>query len=1419
MDTKNRLWLPGLITLAAILLTFLVFIIKKKKKTSNTSLPPPSNTSLPPSNTCSSSTSPPAAAGWNYEVFLSFRGEDTRKKFTDYLYCDLSEKGIHTFRDDKALRLGENISEILNAIEQSKISIPIFSEDYASSEWCLRELTKMVECMKTREHIIIPIFYDVKPSDVREQKGSYEKAFRKHEKDFDGDTVQGWKDALKEVGGLTGRERKKFADGHEGELVKDIALEVWEKLKRNSLDVNYERLVGIDDHVEEMMKLLSVNSIDVRIVGIHGMGGIGKTTIARVIYNNLSQKKSEFESCCFLADVREKAQQRNGLVDLQNQLVSSILKQGHSVLIRSMDDGLNAIKQRFSGKKVLVVVDDVDQRDHLHAFALLGRCDWFGLGSRIIVTTRNEEVLNLLEVDCWTYKLEELDDSQSLQLFSRHAFRMDRPPQDYYSLSKDVVFTTGGLPLALEVIGSLFISIGKEEWEDTINKLKSIPHKDVTDRLKISYDALDDNQQEVFLDIACLFIGVDERIAVHMWKFGKAEIGALCRRLLVKIGDNNELMMHDQLRDLGRDIVRQENVKEPGKRSRVWFHEDAIDVLERHAGTTKVEAICVDFQAESQKNLRRLTNTEFADLSNLRFLQVDYANLEGNFEGLLSKLKWLRWNGCPQNFGPTNFHLKNLVILDLSWSEVRKEWEGWNYIKNATKLKVLNLTGCKNLITTPDFSSYATLERLILKTCWRLVDIDRSIGALSSLTSLYVHDCGKLQCLPALPSSLTSLDVHNCRKPSSLTSLDVHNCRKLQCLPALPASLTSLHVDNCGKLQCLPALPSSLTSLDVHNCEQLQCLPALPSSLASLTVIWCKQLQCLPALPSSLTSLHVKYCGRLKCLPTLPSRLTSLNIHNCGQLQCLPALSSSLTSLDVDTCEQLQCLPTLPSSLTSLNVQYCKQLQCLPDLPSSLTSLYVYLCTQLQCLPALPSGLMYLNVKHCEPMERLPDLSNLKNLPSLCVIECLKLREIPCLGRLELLTELHLDGCESLETLPDLSNFKKVRKLTVTDCKNLNEITGLDRLESLEYLNMSGCTSLARLPDLSKLEKLEGLNLSSCEKIHEIEGLEDLKSLKKLELSWCTALENAPDLSRLTNLEKLELRRCKKLGEIRGLEKLKLLPELNLMACTALERIPDLSKLTKLRKLNLSDCEKLSEICGLEELKLITELNLSYCKSLETLPDLSNLKKVRNLSTAFCKNLKEITGLDRLESLEDLNMSYCDSLERLPDLSKLEKLEGLNLRYCKKIRKIEGLEALKSLKKLDLSNCTALEEALDLSRLTNLEKLNLSECKKLGEIRGLEELELLSELNLVACKALERILDLSKLTKLRKLSLRWCDKLSEIWGLEELKLLEWLDLSWCMALERIPDLSKLTNLKELDLSRCDKLGKLPDLPEHYFVMH
>ena len=143
----------------------------------------------------------------NYDVFLSFRGEDTRKNFTAHLYEKLCEKGINVFIDDEKLERGEVISPALvTGIENSKFSIVILSENYASSKWCLEELVKILECKKTRGQTVLPIFYNIDPSDVRKQQGSFDAALRKHEENLKEniERVQTWRAALTEIANLSG---------------------------------------------------------------------------------------------------------------------------------------------------------------------------------------------------------------------------------------------------------------------------------------------------------------------------------------------------------------------------------------------------------------------------------------------------------------------------------------------------------------------------------------------------------------------------------------------------------------------------------------------------------------------------------------------------------------------------------------------------------------------------------------------------------------------------------------------------------------------------------------------------------------------------------------------------------------------------------------------------------------------------------------------------------------------------------------------------------------------------------------------------------------------------------------------------------------------------------------------------------------
>ena len=143
---------------------------------------------------------------WDYDVFLSFRGKDTRRGFTGHLYQALCDKGFKTFIDNEDLQRGEEISaELINAIKSSMISIIIFSQNYASSTWCLEELTEIIECKKNGQRVL-PIFYKVDPSEVRRHKGIFGSALTTHEKKFENnrEKVLRWREALYEAANLSG---------------------------------------------------------------------------------------------------------------------------------------------------------------------------------------------------------------------------------------------------------------------------------------------------------------------------------------------------------------------------------------------------------------------------------------------------------------------------------------------------------------------------------------------------------------------------------------------------------------------------------------------------------------------------------------------------------------------------------------------------------------------------------------------------------------------------------------------------------------------------------------------------------------------------------------------------------------------------------------------------------------------------------------------------------------------------------------------------------------------------------------------------------------------------------------------------------------------------------------------------------------
>ncbi|KAM5562884.1 hypothetical protein ABKV19_017856 [Rosa sericea] len=855
-----------------------------------------------PEASSSSNASPSISS---HDVFLSFRGEDTRKTFTDHLYTAFMNAGFRTFRDDNDLQRGKNIKpELEKAIEQSRSSVIVFSKDYASSAWCLDELLMIMERRRTGDHIVLPVFYDVDPSQVRKQTGSLAKAFARHERSQSlKDKVKRWRAALTEAADLAGMVLQNEADGHESKFIKKVVKVIEDKLRRTPLSVE-RYLVGIESEVEKINLWLEDGSTDNFILLIYGMRGIGKSTIAKYVYN---LNYHRFERCSFLEDIREFSKRSNGLVDLQMRLLYDILS-GKKVKIQGISEGIAKIEDAVSSRRVFLVLDDVDHVDHLDA--LLRMQNRFYPGSKIIITTSCARLVEAHRQFVKLHQVKTLGYNESLKLFSWHAFGQSHPIETYMDLSPRVVDHCGGLPLALKVLGSSLSGKSLAFWESLLNKLEVIPNGDILKTLKISYESLqDDHDRNLFLHIACFFIGMEKDVIVTILDdsnfFTEVGIQNLIDRCLVTI-EYNKVQMHNLIRDMGREIVRRES-KEPRKRSRLWHHEDSIKVLTENNGTEAIEGIVVNMQLHPtyispSRNASKLILeiNAFTRMHNLRFLQLSQVQLSGCYEEFPAGLRWLCWIKYPLASLPNEFPLESVVALEVCYSNLRQVWRGTKYIPS---LKILNLSHSHDLTETPDFSSIPNLERLNLRDCVSLIDVHESIGSLERLVYLNVEDCTSIRKLPKNISLLLLLEVLVISGCSSLDEFPV-DMRKMESLKVFQADGVPIHrllvtttreVELCSspilEISWASYLPQNLVNLSLRNCNLLD--DDFPSDVANLLSLRKLDLSGNPIsrLPdcirgvTGLRDLSLSNCTKLKSLLRLPVVSLHLSVDGCTSLE------------------------------------------------------------------------------------------------------------------------------------------------------------------------------------------------------------------------------------------------------------------------------------------------------------------------------------------------------------------------------------------------------------------------------------------------------------------------------------------------------------------------------------------------------
>lgn len=448
-------------------------------------------------------------------------------------------------------------------------------------------------------------------------------------------------------------------------------------------------LIGIESHMDALNFLLDMQATEeVRMVGILGMGGIGKTTIAQAIFRRMAYK---FEGSSFVKDVRENSCNEKDICALQENIMRDILMM-HDFKIKDRNQGAEMIRRTVSNKKVLLVLDDLDnfkQKEFLAATH-----EWFGKGSRIIITTRDNHLLSDAHV---TYKPDLLLMDQAIELFSRHAFNRNSPPDMYKELSYRAIRYTGYLPLALKVLGSFFH--GRHDvvvWKSALNKLAKAQDNEIFETLKLSFDGLDVSEKKIFLDIACFFKGKDEEHVTRILdSFGfdpVIGISVLDERCLITIS-KKRLDMHNLIQEMGWQIVR-----DSFPNSRIWQIEKMHDLIIMRNNVTNslsqlslshvsfdllqelksIEAIVLwdkVYNVDRYDKKLGFSTEVFQNMTNLRLLDIDSKFPSQEPTSLPYDLRWLCWHGYSFPSLPVNDMCK-LVGLQTVNSAIKRLWEG-----------------------------------------------------------------------------------------------------------------------------------------------------------------------------------------------------------------------------------------------------------------------------------------------------------------------------------------------------------------------------------------------------------------------------------------------------------------------------------------------------------------------------------------------------------------------------------------------------------------------------------------------------------------------------------------------------------------------------------------------------------------------
>ncbi|KAH9303671.1 hypothetical protein KI387_008075 [Taxus chinensis] len=1066
----------------------------------------------------------------SFHVFINHRGPDVKKTLASLIHRELNKFGLRVFLDKQELQTGYLLTPaITKAITSASVHIAIFSPKYAESAWCLNELLCMLDCLGAK---IIPIFYDIRPSDLRYiNKGPYAEAFRNHRNSgrVDISVVEKWVNALIDVSTISGVEIRKDEDDL-GEFLDRVVDVVWKEVNMEPLDVG-KYPVGLDQAAQgfqnEILNPTEFSeSTSPMVVGIVGLGGSGKSTLVTHLYNS---NRSEFKRSCFLS-VGTK-----DLASLQQTLLADLLGYG-KLHIENTRRGRSLLRESLRGfPRVLIVFDDIDNAEQIENLLLVK--DFLGNGSLILVTSRDRDLLARHQVSK-LYDVKLLCAKDAQELFCRHAFDQPKPLQDLEDMVSEFVNICGGFPLALKILGGqLCGNRDRRYWRRQLQNFQTqMPDNILQGVLQGSFESLNNKEKEAFLDIAHFLDGEDKDLAARVLEGLVDYSGADCLDIL-----HQKCLVEFEIADVDFNVQIQAvpltdkielfNItawRRPKGSFKIRMH-DLVRDLARQMGREQFP-LRINYRSDIYKFFSGLIRPYSVPCINVRGIRTDEWNLEFPFSftyglkllvlphfvgkslrahGLSGDLVWLRM----QKFNCSDILCSGLSLRDLRVLELTDvDYEGLLSLSRSEpppQLGELTVTLTEKCpaanygqSTTSTFSS--GFDKSSKKSSLERAQMSGSVSD-SSLPPIFQAWLEKLKSLVKIVlkniKGMPSLPI-KFEESRNLRHVDLSGCSDLKELPHSFTELLQLQylaLRDCNKLLLRDlGKISTLEYLDFGGCYLLKQLPRGTIAQRSLKYLNLLNtgIEQLPENLEQLKNLEQLYIGS-HVLRSLPSSLNNLReLTDLILWECLKLCDISKSVEQLIHLERLSIRnsgvstfpdPIVCANIKVLDVQYC---------PTKNEELKIN------------AGKMPLNnfqiqgsVDHRELALKVDHDNRVSNSLTILMIKHCFMSKI-CIStdmgffpNLEMVDLSNNQRLTAIEGLPG-----NLIRLNLMNCPALKTLTCLSKLANLKYLNISGCDGVETL-NVKSLVSVEVIKAEECWKLQSIEGFGELQKLSHFQIS------------------------------------------------------------------------------------------------------------------------------------------------------------------------------------------------------------------------------------------------------------------------------------------------------------------------------